>query len=216
MQYRLMGRTGLRVSEIGFGTASTSGLMTRGSFKEQVRIVKRAIELGINYFDTAPDYGDGEAEINLGRVLRELHVRPILTTKVEVRAENLGDIAGHVQRSVKESLTRLGVEYVDVVQLHNGPTISRPELKDRNYQLLGLEDYFAPGGALEGLVRLKQQGKSRFLGFVCRGNDREPVSRLIDTGLFHLINVEHTLLNPTAGLAKPAGMQGCNRGSVEG
>ncbi len=95
MQYRTMGTTGLQVSEIGFGTGGTAGLMTAGSFKEQLQAVSRAMELGINYFDTAPDYGDGISESNLGKVLKELGVRPIITTKVEVRAENLGDIAGH-------------------------------------------------------------------------------------------------------------------------
>src|SRR5439155_17289152 len=122
-----------------------------GSADEQLRAIERAIELGINYFDESPDYGDGVSETNLGKALRELGVRPIITTKVEVREANLGDVAGHVERSVDASLERLDVDYVDVVQIHNGPTVTRPNLQGRDYRILGVEDYLGRNGALEGL-----------------------------------------------------------------
>jgi L-glyceraldehyde 3-phosphate reductase len=208
MRYRSIGSTGLLISEIGFGTGGNAGLMTQGAYEDQRACVVRAIELGINYFDTSPDYGEGSTgEVNLGRVLRDLGVRPVITTKVEVRAEDLGDIAGHVERSVDQSLQRLGVDYVDIVQIHNGPTVERPQLEGRNYRVLGLEDYFGENGAIQGLERIQRAGKTRFLGFICRGDDGEPVRQLIDTGLFQLINAPYTLLNPTAGMAKPYGMQ---------
>src|SRR6266513_4457252 len=113
MQYRTVGNTDLRVSEIGFGTGGTAGLMVQGTPEEQLAAVERALELGINYFDESPDYGDGVSETNLGRILKELGATPVITTKVEVRDDNLGDIAGHVERSVEASLARLGVDYVD-------------------------------------------------------------------------------------------------------
>src|SRR5262245_63168211 len=94
--------------------------MVRGSPEEQRRVVTRAIELGINYFDNAPDYGNGIAEENLGRVLKELKLRPVITSKVEVRHIDLGDIAGHVVRSTEERMQRLGVEYLVILQLYNG------------------------------------------------------------------------------------------------
>src|SRR5437763_14141020 len=72
VQYRTLGRTGIRISQIGFGCGSQGGLMVRGERSEQLRAVARAVELGINYFDTAASYGDGESERNLGSVLREL------------------------------------------------------------------------------------------------------------------------------------------------
>src|SRR5262249_55509927 len=136
----------------------------------------------------------------------ELGVRPLITTKIEVRGHNLGDIAGWVQQSLEESLRRLRVDYVDVLQIHNGPTVQRPVLEGRNYRILGLEDYLAPNGALPGLERVQRQGKARFLGFICRGDDIGPVSQLLDTGLFSMINVPYTLVNPTAGQTKPYGM----------
>ena len=72
MKYRELGKTHLRVSEIGFGCGNLGGLMVRGTYEDQIRAVQRAIDLGINYFDTAAQYGDGRSEINLGRVLQEL------------------------------------------------------------------------------------------------------------------------------------------------
>ncbi len=187
MEYRQVGNTELRVSEIGFGCGGNAGLMVRGSHEEQRRVVARAIELGINYFDNAPDYGNGVAEENLGRVLKELKLRPVITSKVEVRQVDLGDIAGHVVRSTEESLKRLGVDYLDILQIHNGPAPSPPRLEGRVYTQLWIEDYLRPGGALEGLQRVLRDGKARYLGFICRGNDGYQVRQLLDTNLFRMI-----------------------------
>jgi len=203
VEYRQVGNTELRVSEIGFGCGGNAGLMVRGSPAEQRRVVERAIELGINYFDNAPDYGNGVAEENLGRVLKELKLRPVITSKVEVRHTDLGDIAGHVVRSTEESLQRLGVDYLDILQIHNGPAPSPLRLEGRAYTQLWIEDYLRPGGALEGLQRVLRDGKARYLGFICRGNDAYQVRQLLDTNVFRMINVPYTLLNPTAGMARP-------------
>jgi L-glyceraldehyde 3-phosphate reductase len=207
VEYRQVGNTELRVSEIGFGCGGNAGLMVRGSFEEQTRVVARAVELGINYFDNAPDYGNGVAEENLGRVLKELKIRPVITSKVEVRHTNLGDIAGHVVRSTEESLKRLAVDHVDILQIHNGPAPSPPKLEGRAYTQLWIEDYLRPGGALEGLQRVLRDGKAQYVGFICRGNDGYQVRQLLDTNVFRMINVPYTLLNPTAGLAKPKGLE---------
>ncbi len=205
MEYRRLGGTDLSLSEIGFGCGGNAGLMVRGSAKEQIEIVAQALDLGINYFDNAPDYGDGAAETNLGQALRTLKVRPIVTSKVEIRAADLGDIAGHIVRSVDASLQRLGLDALDVLQIHNGPARSKPDQPPGSYERLWLEDFLRPNGALEGLRRVRAGGKVQRLGFVCRGNDRQGVQALLDTDLFALINVTYTLLNPTAGLDKPAG-----------
>jgi aryl-alcohol dehydrogenase-like predicted oxidoreductase len=135
--------------------------MVRGSPDEQRRVVSRAVELGINYFDNAPDYGNGIAEENLGRVLKALKIRPVITSKVEVRHTDLGDIAGHVVRSTEESLKRLGVDSLDILQIHNGPAPSPPRLEGRAYTQLWIEDYLRPGGALEGLQRVLRDGKAQ-------------------------------------------------------
>jgi aryl-alcohol dehydrogenase-like predicted oxidoreductase len=207
VRYRRIPGTTLSLSEIGFGCGGNSGLMVRGSHPEQQRVVARAIELGINYFDTAPDYGDGVAETNLGRSLRALGQRPIINSKVEIRQENLGDIAGHVVRSCEASLKRLGIDHLDSLQIHNGPVAASPLLKDGSYRVLALEDFLRPGGALEGVHRLRTAGKIAYAGFVCRGNDSDEVRELLTTGEFHLINVPYTLINPTAGLASASNVR---------
>jgi aryl-alcohol dehydrogenase-like predicted oxidoreductase len=207
VEYRRVGTTELQVSEIGFGCGGNAGLMVRGSPEEQRQVISRAVELGINYFDNAPDYGNGLAEENLGRVLKELRLRPVLTSKVEVRQANLEDIAGHVVRSTEESLQRLGVDYLDILQIHNGPAPTPTKLEGRAYTQLWIDDYLRPGGALEGLQRVLRDGKTRYLGFICRGNDAYQVRQLIDTRIFQMINVPYTLLNPTAGMAKPIGLE---------
>ena len=73
MEQRDLGRTGLQVSALGFGAGAVGGLMVRGDPAEQTRAVARALDAGITYFDTAPGYGDGRSEENLGRALRELN-----------------------------------------------------------------------------------------------------------------------------------------------
>jgi aryl-alcohol dehydrogenase-like predicted oxidoreductase len=199
MRYRTIVRTGIQLSEIGFGCGGTAGLMVRGTPREQVEVIARALELGVNYFDNAPDYGDRVAERNLGRVLRELGARPYVTTKVEIRNENLEDIAGHVVRSVEASLRELQLDCVDFLQVHNGPVLERPRLEGRAYNVLWLEDFLRTGGALDGLRQVKRDGKARHIGFIVRGSDPDPVQPLLDTGEFDLVNVLYHLINPAAG-----------------
>ena len=72
METRVFGRTGMRLSLLGFGCGAVGGLMVRGDAADQERTVARALAAGVNYFDTAVQYGDGESEKNLGRLLRKL------------------------------------------------------------------------------------------------------------------------------------------------
>lgn len=204
MQYRRVGNTDTSVSEVGFGCGGNAGLMVRGEPREQIRTIARALELGVTYFDNAPDYGAGAAEENLGRALKAIGARPVVNSKVEVRAADLTDIAGHVVRSAEKSLSRIGIERLDLFQVHNGPSFSRPLLEGKVYRQLWLEDFLRPAGACEGIRRLKEAGKIRHAGFICRGDDADAVAALLDTGLFSLINVPYSLLNPTAGMRKPA------------
>src|SRR5262245_65534247 len=84
MQRRTLGKTGVELAVLGFGCGAVGGLMVRGTAADQERAVARALELGINYFDTAPLYGDGESERNLGRVLKTLRPNVIVGTKVRI------------------------------------------------------------------------------------------------------------------------------------
>ena len=119
MEYRTFGKTGLRVSVLGFGCGNVGGLIIREEPRTRVRAVARAIEAGINYFDTAAMYGNGQSEQNLGQVLNELKPDVYVGTKVRLAPGEMGDIRGAIQRSVEASLTRMGRDSVDLIQLHN-------------------------------------------------------------------------------------------------
>ena len=121
---RPLGRTGLQVSALGFGGGAVGGLMVRGDARDQERAVARALELGITYFDTAPSYGDGASETNLGRVLRRLRPELVLGTKFHVEPD--APVADSIAASLEASLRRLGREQVDLLQLHNPIAPARP------------------------------------------------------------------------------------------
>src|SRR3954447_8567055 len=118
MHTRKLGRTGLDVSVLTFGCGAVGGLMTRGAHADQERAVARALEAGVNHFDTAPSYGDGASEENLGRVLEKLKPAVIVSTKVRLPAER-SDIGTAIAASLEDSLKRLRRDHVDVFQLHN-------------------------------------------------------------------------------------------------
>ena len=111
MQYRVLGRTGIRVSVISFGAGPVSGLITGNDVEAQHAVVAAAIEAGIIWFDTAPGYGQGQSESNLGRVLSERHSsEPIhIATKVRVTLDSSVSTADFVRRSVEEKIGRAHV-----------------------------------------------------------------------------------------------------------
>src|SRR5258708_39970546 len=123
MDMRVFGRTGMQLSVLGFGCGAVGGLMVRGDPLDQERAVARAIEAGVNYFDTAVQYGDGESENNLGRVLQKLKpANVVVGTKVRLPASASGRMADAVATSLEGSLARLGLERVDIFHLHNPVT----------------------------------------------------------------------------------------------
>ena len=118
MEQRTLGRTGLRVSALGFGCGDVGGLIVRGTPAERERAVRRAIDAGVNYFDTASSYGNGVSEQNLGATLKAVGVRPYVGTKFRLEPAD-SDLAGAVGRSLDASLKRLAMDSVDLLQLHN-------------------------------------------------------------------------------------------------
>jgi len=205
MKYRALGNTGLNVSEISFGTGDNAGLMVTGSEQEQIDAVRRALELGVNYFDTSPDYGKGAAERNLGRALRAIEgTRPIIATKVEIMPDELDSIEEKVTRSIDGSLARLGFDTVDILMMHNKPQPAH-DLQARNWTPLTPDDMLGP--ALSGFQRAKRAGKVKHFGFVCDEADRHAVIQLLGSGVFGVINVWYNLVNPTAGFDMPPNTQ---------
>jgi len=196
MEQRTLGRTGLKVGVLGFGCGDVGGLIVRGTPAERERAVSRALEAGTNYFDTAASYGNGESEKNLGVTLRALGVRPYIGTKVRVPPED-PDTAGAIARGVEASLQRLGMDSVDLVQLHN------PIRADGSRES-GLPLQRVLGEALPALEALRRQGKTRFVGITALG-DTPALHAVIDAGVIDTAQVCVNLLNPTASVTVPAG-----------
>src|SRR5215218_7631672 len=190
MQMRVFGRTGLKLSVLGFGCGAVGGVMVRGDHADQERLVARALDVGVNYFDTAVLYGDGESEKNLGRVLRKLKpANAIVGTKVRVPPAEFGRIAEAITTSLDASLMRLGLDHVDIFHLHNPITMSGGGSALSARQVL---DEVVPA-----FERLRQQGKIRFLGISAVG-DTTALHQVIDANVFDSSQIVYNMLNPSA------------------
>lgn len=204
MEYRILGKTGLRVSEIGFGCGNVGGLMVRGTEQEQLEAVEIALELGINYFDTAPAYGNGQSEINLGRVLKQIKSEVIVATKVGIGFDDSKNILSSVRKSLETSLNRLGRDHVDVFQLHT--PISSETGSGQNWRL-SLEQVLGKNGVAEAFEAVRSEGLVRFLGFTGLG-DTDALHEVIKSGRFDVVQSYFNLLNPSAGIAVTPGFKG--------
>jgi aryl-alcohol dehydrogenase-like predicted oxidoreductase len=196
MEKRTLGRTGLEVSVLGFGCGAVGGLMVRGAPADQERAVARAVARGIDYFDTAAMYGNGESERNLGRVLKSLKPDIRLGTKVRVPPVEPGQIGAAIKASLEASLERLQRTEVDLFQLHNHITLAG-EGTDLTPELV-LDE------VVPAFERLRQEGKTRFYGITAVG-DTGALYRVVDAGAFDTAQVSYNMLNPSAGAAVAAG-----------
>jgi aryl-alcohol dehydrogenase-like predicted oxidoreductase len=189
VEYQPLGRTALRISRLGFGCGNIGGLMVRGTAADQERAVARAVELGITYFDTAPMYGDGESETNLGRVLSVLRPDIVLATKAPADPQLRGRLGAAIAASVETSLRRLRRERVDVLQLHTAVTLAGG---NGTLDVAAVVDEVIP--AFEAL---RAAGKIGFYGFSGTG-EAAALPPLIDTGSFDVFQVIYNILNPSA------------------
>ena len=195
MEMRTFGRTGLKVSILGFGCGAVGGLMVRGAPADQERAVVRALEAGVNYFDTAAMYGNGESEKNLGRILNKLKPNVIVGTKVRIPSADFGRIRAAVAESLEASLKRMGREQVDIFHLHNAIT---EQGGDESIAAKVVLDEVVP--AFEAL---RQAGKMRFPGITAVG-DTSALHQVIDARVFQSAQVSYNMLNPSAGAALSA------------
>ena len=140
MRYRRLGRTGLQVSEIGLG----GGGLRCSTTAYAVALIGRALELGINYIDTASSYGDSEAKV--GIALEGRRKQASIATKLDART------ARDARREFADSLARLRTDYVDVLHLHAVNSIE------------DLDRCMSRGGAWEAMQRAREEGAARFLG----------------------------------------------------
>ena len=203
MKYRTLGKTGIEVSEIVFGAGAVGGLLIRADPSTRVEAVRRALDHGMNWIDTAPSYGDGQSEENLGAILKELGATPYLSTKVAVHPQHIADIPGEVQRSMEASLGRLVRDSVDLITLHTSVT----EKRGGRPGSLSVEDVLGDGGVVDAFERLREQGLTRFFGFTA-GGEADSLHRLIKSGRFRAAQVFHSLVNPSAGRNLRPGFSG--------
>lgn len=195
METRTFGRSGLRLSILGFGCGAVGGLMVRGSPADQDKAISMALDAGINYFDTAVQYGDGVSETNLGRILGARKPLGVAVgTKVRVPSEKFGAIAQTIAESMDGSLRRLKMDHVDIFHLHNpitlkggGETLSVAQVRNE---------------VVPAFEALRKAGKTRFLGITAIG-DTEALHQIVDAELIDSAQVSYNMLNASAAAALP-------------
>ena len=204
MKYRELGKTGVQISEIVYGAGAVGGLLIHEDPETRLEAVRRALDYGINWFDTAPAYGDGQSERNLGSALKELGANPHVSTKVGIEREHLADIPGEVQRSLEASLRRLQRDSVDMIILHTSIG-----LDSGAEGLLSIQDVLGKKGVIDGFERMREQALVRFFGFSA-GGDAEALHEAMDSGRFDAAQIFHSVINPSAGRIVPEDFPGEN------
>src|SRR3989449_5812092 len=143
---RTLGRTGERVSAIGLGGVHLGKPDLREA--ESIRIIRNAIDAGVNFLDNSWDYNDGTSEVRMGKALRDgYRERAFLMTKID------GQTRTAAAGQIKESLRRLQTDVIDLLQFH---------------EIIRMEDpgrIFAEGGSIEAALEAKDAGRIRFIGF---------------------------------------------------
>jgi len=162
MPYRTLGSTGEQVSLVGLGGAHIG---MQDNENDSIRIIRTAVDSGINFMDNCWDYNDGLSEIRMGKALRDgYRGKVFLMTKIDGRNKKTA------AKQIDESLSRLRADYVDLLQFHEVIRVSDPVR------------IFAPGGAMEAALEARKAGKARYIGFT--GHKSPDVHlKMLQTGL---------------------------------
>jgi len=207
MRYRKFGRTGLEVSELVFGGGWVGGVLIHQDDDTKLRVLRHAIDSGINWIDTATSYGNGQSEQALGWLLPELEKRPYVSTKVILDTARLDDVAGQVERSLHESLERMKLDSVELFQLHN------PITPNPTGTAISAERVLANNGVADALERVREQGLTKHIGFTALG-DAVSCRQVVDSARFDSAQVYYNMLNPSAARTMPANWTGQNLGNL--
>jgi aryl-alcohol dehydrogenase-like predicted oxidoreductase len=187
MNYRTLGRTGLQVSEIGYGAWGIGkGMWIGAEDDESIKALNKAVDLGLNFIDTALVYGDGHSEKLVGQVVRARSERIYVASKIPSKNYQWPAQRGvpareafpadHVIASIEESLRNLGLDTIDVQQFH-----------------VWSDEWADQGDWLEAIQKLKKAGKIRFFGVSINDNQPENAIRLIETGAVDTVQVIHNI-----------------------
>jgi predicted aldo/keto reductase-like oxidoreductase len=164
MPYRTLGRSGEKVSLLGLGGYHIG---IQHDEQESLRIIRTAIDNGVNFLDNCWDYNGGASEVRMGKALQDGYRKKVfLMTKID------GQVKDAAARQIDESLRRLRVDTIDLVQFHE---VIRPGDPDR---------IFGPGGAIEAALAAKKAGKLRYIGFTGH-KDPDIHLKMLNTGFQH-------------------------------
>ena len=191
MEYTVLGNTGRRVSRIGFGGA-TAGIhnyispFDPADSRDRENIIlaiRRALELGVNYFDTAEGYGDGASEGIFGEGLDGVNPTDIfLATKMSPGGDSKPRSPDDVRRTLEASLRRLKRDYVDLIQIHGS-----------YYSTQTATNILKPGGIADALLHAKEEGLVKFIGFSIEAQNTA-TDMLIASGCFDCVQMQYNLL----------------------
>ena len=189
MQTRPLGRTPLRVSEIGFGAWGLSGVQWIGATEgESLKALHRALDRGVNLIDTALAYGDGTSEQVIGRALQERKRDDVIVATKVPPKNRIWPASGrasevfppeHVVASCEASLRHLGRDHVDLLQLH-----------------VWHDRFLEEDGYKEALLGLKRSGKARFVGISVSEHDADSALRAAESGLFDAMQILYNIFDP--------------------
>jgi aryl-alcohol dehydrogenase-like predicted oxidoreductase len=191
MNYRTLGKTGLQVSEIGYGAWGIGNSGWLGAQDdESVQALHRAIGLGLNFIDTALVYGDGHSEKLVGQVMRERSETVYVASKIPPANGQWPARAGvpssetftaeHVISSTETSLRNLGLDTIDVQQFH-----------------VWSDEWASQGDWLEGVQKLKEQGKIRHFGVSINDYEPDNALKLIESGIVDTVQVIYNIFEQT-------------------
>ena len=215
MKHRTFGRSGIKVSEVIFGAGAVGGVLIHKDDATKREAIRRAIASGINWIDTAAQYGNGKSEEALGWLLPpESNMRgatpgstPYVSTKFGLDVANLKDIPAMIEESLTRSLARLKRSSVDLLQLHNRIG-SKP-----GGRVMTVEQILGQNGVADGLDRLREKGLIRHMGITAIG-ETASVCEVIRSKRFDSAQVYYNLLNPSAGRSMPEAWTGQNLGGI--
>jgi L-galactose dehydrogenase/L-glyceraldehyde 3-phosphate reductase len=207
MKHRTFGRSGIRVSEVIFGAGAVGGILVHKDDATKREALRRALAGGINWIDTAAQYGDGKSEESLGWLLPEAGATPYLSTKFNLDVGNLKDIPAQIEERFMGSLARLKRSSVDLLQLHNRIG------KQPGGRVMTVEQILGRNGVADGLDRLRAKGLIRHMGITALG-EAGSVCEVIRSGRFDSAQVYYNLLNPSAGRNMPEAWTGQNLGGI--
>jgi len=193
MKYAKLGKKNMDISKIIIGGGAIGGILFKYGKENAVEGIRRALNYGINWFDTAEAYGNGKSEEMLGEILKELDARPNISSKVIFRGDEFNDISGTIRRHLEASLKRMNRDSIELYQLHNAITQNRFDSRNS----LSVDDVLGTKGAAETLEKLREEGLIRATGFTAFGDPRCSVA-MVESGFFDSLQVYFNLLNPSA------------------